>query len=65
MAAVFDKIRLIYKKRDETQTPMPKKLIAKSVINKIDDLAVEFDEKLTETMISLCKSLKDKALSNS
>jgi hypothetical protein len=66
MATIFDKIRLIYKKRDSEQTPQPKKLIAKSVIvNKIDDLAVEFDNKLSEVMLSLSKLLKDQASSNS
>lgn len=59
MASIFDKIRLIYKKRDNDSTPHPKKLIAKNIVNKIDDLAVEFDNKLSEVMLSLSKLLKD------
>ena len=65
MASIFDKIRLIYKKRDNDSTPQPKKLIAKSIVNKIDDLAVEFDSKLSQVMLSLSKVLKDKTSSNS
>jgi phage gp36-like protein len=65
MAATFDKIRLLNKKRDDGQTPIPKKLITKSIVNKVDELAVEFDTKLTDTMLTLSKSLKDQALSNS
>lgn len=65
MATIFDKIRLLYKKRDIEVTPQPKKLIAKSIVNKIDDLAVEFDNKLSETMLSLSKVLKDRTTSNS
>lgn len=65
MASIFDKIRLIYKKRVSDQTPQPKKLIAKSVVNKIDDLAVEFDKKLSQVMLALSKVLKDQSCSNS
>lgn len=65
MASIFDKIRLIYKRREDTTTPQPKKLIAKSIVNKIDDLAVEFDKKLTDVMIQLSKILKNQAISSS
>ena len=43
---------------------MPKKLIAKSISRQVDDLALEFDKKLTQVMINLSKFLKDKANSN-
>jgi excinuclease UvrABC ATPase subunit len=65
MASIFDKIRLIYKKRVTDQTPQPKKLIAKSIVNKIDDLAVEFDNKLSQVMLALSKVLKEQTSSTS
>jgi hypothetical protein len=48
----------LYKKRDDLQAPPPKKLIAKNP-GKVDDLAVEFDKKLTNIMIKLSGVLKD------
>jgi len=49
LAAVFDRVRILYKKKDVANAPQPKKLIAKNP-GKIDELAVEFDKKLTDIM---------------
>lgn len=64
LAAVFDRVRILYKKKDVGNAPQPKKLIAKNP-GKIDELAVEFDKKLTEIMQKLSSVLKDELITAS
>lgn len=63
LAGIVDRIRVLYKKKDDSLQPPPKKLIAKCPA-KIDEIAKEFDEKLSATMLSLSASLRDSLLTN-
>ena len=56
VAAIFDRIRVLFRKKEDSILPPPKKLIAKNP-GKVDDLALEFDKKLTDIMVSLSKAL--------
>ena len=64
VADIFDRIRLMYKKKEDSLHPPPKKLIAKYT-GKIDDLAVEFDKRLTDIMLRLSKSMQDPLITSS
>ena len=61
IAAIFDKIRALYKKKEEPVGSA--KLIKKRTTQ--DNLATEFDKKLTDIMYNLSKHLKDNILSDS
>ena len=61
-AAIFDKLRLLHKKKDELANPLPKKLIAKNSGKGEDPLAVDFDKQLTMMMGNLSTHLKDNLL---
>lgn len=64
LAAVFDRVRILHKKKETKDAPQPKKLIAKNP-GKIDELAVEFDKKLTDIMQKLSTVLKDELITTS
>lgn len=61
-ATIFDKLRLLHKKKEELANPMSKKLIAKNSGKGEDALAVEFDKQLTQMMGNLSNHLKDALL---
>ncbi len=50
LANIFDRIRVLFKKKSSSNHPLPKKLILKNV-GPTDDLAVQFDQKLTDIML--------------
>lgn len=54
----------MFRKKEDSILPPPKKLIAKNP-GKVDDLAIEFDRKLTEIMVSLSAALKEKLVTTS
>lgn len=57
---IFDRIRVMNKKRTENNNGQnSKKLIIKNTVQKMDDLAIEFDKQLSEMMQNLAHSLKD------
>jgi hypothetical protein len=55
---------VLYRKKEDSILPPPKKLIAKNP-GKVDDLAIEFDKKLTDIMISLSTILQDTLVTTS
>lgn len=63
VAAIFDKVRHLFRRRDEAN--QGRRLISKAQMNKLDDLASQFDFRLTEVMMKLSKVLKDELVSNS
>lgn len=63
IANIFDRIRVLAKKKDDQFQPPPKKLIAKCP-PKIDDLAKQFDVRLSEVMLSLSQKLRDDLLTS-
>jgi hypothetical protein len=64
LASIFDRIRVLYRKKEDQILPPPKKLIAKGT-GKVDDLAIEFDQKLTSIMITLSGVLQDPVVTSS
>lgn len=64
LAGIFDRLRVLYRKKEDSILPPPKKLIAKNP-GKVDDLAIEFDKKLTDIMISLSTILQDSLVTTS
>ena len=64
LANIFDRLRVLYRKKEDQILPPPKKLIAKGM-GKVDDLAIEFDQKLTSIMISLSGVLQDPLVTTS
>ena len=63
LASIVDKIRILHKKKEDSIQPPPKKLIAKCP-PKVDEIAKEFDVKLSATMMSLSEKLRDPLLTN-
>ena len=55
---VFDRIRVLHKKKSEQNNMNGKKFIVKSN-SKVDELALDFDRKLSEVMLYLASNLKD------
>ena len=64
VAGIFDRIRVLYRKKEDSILPPPKKLIAKNP-GKVDDLAIEFDKKLTDIMVSLSVALQERLVTTS
>ena len=64
LAKIYDRLRVLYRKKEDQILPPPKKLIAKGM-GKVDDLAIEFDQKLTSIMISLSGVLQDPLVTTS
>ena len=63
IANIFDRIRILAKKKDDQFQPPPQKLIAKCPV-KIDDLAKQFDVRLSEVMLTLSQKLRDELLTH-
>lgn len=61
---IFDRIRVLHKKKSEQNNLNGKKFIVKSN-SKVDELALEFDKKLSEVMLNLANHLKDSLITNS
>lgn len=61
---IFDRIRVLHKKKSEQSGQNSKKFIVKTN-SKVDELALEFDKKLSEVMLTLSTHLKDNLITNS
>ena len=57
---------MLFKRKEDQIVPQPKKLIAKGIATvKLDEMALEFDRKLSQLMLKLSATLKDDVLSES